>query len=177
MRKACITITTHEISRFLRMNLEGLMLELRWEVEANQRAFLAREIAFNLFLQLRYVKGVLPRPRNMKDSGIMYNRLKTAVRDALPGDTTYLSALAPKSVARQASDCCRLLKVEARRGRLRVGVCVLLSSRDLEPLMKGIVDRKVCNVSLVVPVVTTLGASKILARLAGASSTYRGQHG
>lgn len=177
MRKACITITAHKISRFLRMNLEGLMLELRWEVEADQRAFLAREIAFNLFLQLRYIRGVLPRSRNTKDSNIMYDRLRAAVRDALPGDTIYLSALAPRSVARQASDCCRFLKVEARRGRLRVGVCVLLSSRDLEPLLRGITDRKVCNVSLVVPVVTTLGASKNLARLAGASSTYRGQHG
>lgn len=175
MRKACITTTTKQINRFLRMNLEGLMLELRWETNAGQRAFLGREIAFNLALQLRYTQGAIP-GCSAHLTRIMYRRLATAVSEALPGNTTYLTALAPMGVLRWAETRCRFLKVEARRGRIRVGVCVWLDSRGWEPIVER-ANRSVCNVSLELPVVTTLRASKHLAGLAQMKSLRRRQHG
>lgn len=177
MRKACITTNTHTISRFLRMNLEGLMLELRWETDFDQRAFLAREIAFDLALHLWWTVGAIRGPRSAKSGCIMHHRLETVVRDAQPGDTQYLTAFAPPALIRWAETHCRVLKVETRRGRIRVGICVLLGSRDLEPLLGCMANRSVCNVSLVLPVVTTHRASEELARLAEASRFNGRQHG
>lgn len=176
MRKAYITTTNKQISRFLRMNLEGLMLELRWEKERSQRAFLAREIAFNLALQLRFVQGVIPSP-GVRLARVMHHRLAMVVQDTQPGDTVYLTALAPKGVLRWAEGRCRFLKVEARRGRVRIGVCVWLDSRDWEPIVERVGSRQIANVSLVLPVVTTLRASETLASLAGANYLCERQHG
>jgi hypothetical protein len=176
MRKACITTTNKQISRFLRMNLEGLMLELRWETNADQRAFLAREIAFNLAMQLRFSQGVIPSP-GVRLARIMHHRLATVVADTLPGDTVYLSAFAPKGVLRWAESRCRFLKVEARRGRVRIGVCIWLDSRGWEPIVERVASRKIGNVSLVLPVVTTLRASDALASLAGNNYLCERQHG
>lgn len=177
MRKACITTNSHTISRFLRMNLEGLMLELRWETDFDQRAFLAREIAFNLALHLWWTVGAIRGPRSANLGRIMHRRLEALVCDAQPGDTQYLTAFAPSALLHWAESHCRLLKVEARRGRIRVGICVLLGSRELEPLVGRVASRSVSNVSLVLPVVTTHRASESLARLAGASRSSRRQHG
>lgn len=177
MRKACITTNNHSITRFLRMNLERLMLELRWETNPAQRVLVAREVAFNLALHLWWAGGAIRGPHNARSGIIMRNRITALLHDTTPSGAAHLTAFAPSSLLRWANCRCRLLKVEARFGRIRVGICVLLGSRVLEPLVKHMEDRKVSNVSLVLPVVTTHRASEELARLSRVSNSGRRQHG